>query len=474
MIKNSIVWWLQAQKSIYSYISLSFSQKKAIFKFLSKNLQEDTALYILVSWWADSMLTTHLILDYFFTQWRDTSNVYMLHYNHKQRSSADDEALFLQRYFSSFHVLVGTYEVQNHYGTEKHDTENTLRKERKAWIAKQLYNAPWSFYVCTWHNLTDRIETSYLHMARGASLHWLLNMSMVDKSIYDVWTENISMISQKFILPSYTLCALPTLRPLLTCTKKEITHICHKNNIPYMYDYTNNDIHVSKRNYIRKQLYREQKQTPCDFLGVRKKLYIYASRKKREVYKAWIILCPLRASIYRSLPSGAFYKTRIPKTCRQTFSLFLCLSCVSWVSNATIEEFTSFFIHSTSWWKYIQWRYMYICHGWLYVLYRPKKNILPQDITFSQTQPITNLCSYITWSGEYLFWDFIWKISCDRYTWCIIRFPVSWDRYGSSLLSRYIKKKSIPVFRRKYIPILVDKEQTVQAILPYKYLTCHM
>ncbi|MBU0625898.1 hypothetical protein KKG31_06155 [Patescibacteria group bacterium] len=84
------------------------------------------------------------------------------------------------------------------------------------------------------HNLSDRIESTFLNILRGASLKGFLSMD--------------------FAQSHPLLTGAKVMRPLISLSKKNILEICKKNNIPYITDKSNFDNTTSLRNKLRNKI----------------------------------------------------------------------------------------------------------------------------------------------------------------------------------------------------------------------------
>ena len=171
-------------------------------------------IIVWVSWWPDSMFLVFLLTNLL---WKE--NLIIAHYNHKFRKESDYEEKKLREIFSSYNFVSETYGWTDF-------SEANLRKHRYDFF-KKLWR--WNYYLALWHNLTDRIETSFLSLARWWGLKGFLNMKKIDKN-------------RKII------------RPLLDIPKNEITQKCDLFWIPYFIDKTNFDEKISKRNLIRNSI----------------------------------------------------------------------------------------------------------------------------------------------------------------------------------------------------------------------------
>jgi len=166
-----------------------------------------------ISWWPDSMFLYNFLKEKY---WKN--NLIIAHFNHKFRKESDIEEIKLKEFFEKEKVSF----VSERYNWNNFK-ENILRKARYDFFQKIWWG---KYFLALWHNLTDRIETTFLNIARWTWIKWFLNMKKIDnkRKIY---------------------------RPLLDLTKKEIQKKCDELNIPYFIDQTNFDNTISKRNLLR-------------------------------------------------------------------------------------------------------------------------------------------------------------------------------------------------------------------------------
>ncbi len=171
-------------------------------------------IIIWLSWWPDSMFLTFLLSKKF---WKD--KLILAHYNHNFRKDSEKEEKYLRDIFKNYDFVSNKY-------SWKDFKESTLRKARYDFFKKIGW---WKYWLALGHNLTDRIETSFLNLLRWWWLDWFLNMRKID-------------YSRKII------------RPLINIPKFDILKKCESLDIPYFVDYTNFDIKFSKRNLIRNKI----------------------------------------------------------------------------------------------------------------------------------------------------------------------------------------------------------------------------
>ena len=183
---------------------------------------------IAVSGWADSMFLSFLIYSFFANNNLDFNNLFFIHCNHKTRKETEQEQKFIEDFFDWLNLNIVIYS-----GNEK-KTENSLRNWRYSEFQKVIDKNKID-YIFTWHNLTDRIESSFMNVFRGSGLNGFLSMKFIDKSPL---LQNVQ-----------------TVRPLLSFTKTQIEEFYSKFNIPFFIDQTNLDSSTSLRNNIRLELF---------------------------------------------------------------------------------------------------------------------------------------------------------------------------------------------------------------------------
>ena len=172
-------------------------------------------IIIWLSGWPDSIFLTKLLSEKFWKQ-----NLILAHFNHKFRKESDLEEKKIKKIFKNRNLITWYYKWDCF-------TEKCLRQARFDFFKKVWWGKYW---LALWHNLTDRIETSFLNLLRWWWIDWFLNMRKVD-------------YNKKVI------------RPLLSLPKQDIQQKCDALNLFYFTDKTNLDISVSKRNLLRKILF---------------------------------------------------------------------------------------------------------------------------------------------------------------------------------------------------------------------------
>lgn len=172
-----------------------------------------------------------MYLMYELLQWRDEqqrspSLLHIMSCHHNTRENIEKELNTVQNYYHQ----CSRHRVQ--YNGDIYD-ENSLRKRRHQSFINLAHTIA-SKYLLLWHHGDDRIETTVLNMMRGCNINGIIAMKQVDSHFLD---------------PSIQI-----IRPLLSHTKQEILEYCHKLEIPYHIDPTNNISTTSQRNTVRKEL----------------------------------------------------------------------------------------------------------------------------------------------------------------------------------------------------------------------------
>lgn len=400
------------------------------FQLLDKYIIPDTKLVLWISWGPDSMYMFHIVKQYFKFRKLSTKNIIIAHFNHKSRKESDKEELFLKKYFKSY-----KFETKSYKG--KTFNERDFRKARYEFFT-DIINKNKPSILLLWHNLTDRIETSFLNMMRWCSLQWLLNMQEF---------ESIKLFWRWFDI----------LRPLLFLPKFEVQKLCDENKIPYFQDPTNLDISYSKRNFVRHNIIlpivdKSNKTNNWEINFFKSWENIYKQLSEKD-FKQDINLIPIKSSPYWK--SGRWY--RADTKIKDIFWLTVLLKKLWIYQNITrnlLDEFYKFISTSTAWYKYLQWVYFFKSHSQLFLI-KWKDDFWQKHI--EEQKKITKL-----W--EYKIWWFEINISDKGLEWWIIRFPKQWDKYRWKSLSKYLLNKKIPIFWRNFIPV-IEKDWKIQKIL---------
>lgn len=393
-----------------------------VFDRLWQYIFDDTKILVAVSWWPDSMLVSILLYQFFLLRGFDFNNLYYVHCNHKTRAETEAEEQFISTFFSGLNLSVGSYSGGDF-------SEDALRQWRYAFF-NDLIKKHNIRYLVTGHNLTDRIESSFMNMFRGSGINGFLSMKFMD-------TNNL-------------LEDANILRPILLYTKKEIENYCKKLDIPYVIDKTNLDKNTSMRNYIRLWLFphfeemsNKNTDDTCSFFDSMKQIY-RDIEKMETVENIWQFI-PIKKSWYWNADFA--YLWEIPVWFIDEKTLLIVLkkfNVYSDVSKNTLSDFLHFFHISAQWFKYINWLYFFVSNGKIYII-KAKQNFWEKNIEKSII--IDKLWEYDLWKERVIIKD-------NQYVWCELRYPRMWDKVGSKSWSQYCINKKIPVFWRNFIPVV--------------------
>ncbi len=341
------------------------------------------------------------------------SRLKICHYNHKQRVESIKEEVFLKKYFTIFwqNFLSDSY-------TWNKKKERDLRNARWDFFRKIIKeNGEW--IIVTWHNLSDRIETTFLNLLRGTNIPGIRNMSLFDK-------KN----------------GLTLLRPLINLPKNRILSLCNTYDIPYFIDPTNKNFSISKRNKVRYLIQKYITKNPKkDFLKNFRKLYSCLDNKLLNK-EEFLDIKKLKPSTYRHCKT--YISFTLPKNKKQLYFLFAYTQTLSGLTEARMVEFMNFF-QGRKWWKHVKWWYFFVSHGRWYSLNCPK------------------------YKGE-IFWNRAPEYICywknrEKF---IIRFARTWDKYRKKPLKKRMINKKIPVFWRNYLLlkiIFLENEEVFFSLL---------
>lgn len=161
--------------------------------------------------------------------------VVAVHFNHKIRASADQEALFVRQLCADWGIdfTEGSTDVPL-YAQQKHvSLEEAARICRYRFLfsvaAERSCQA-----VCTAHHADDQAETVLMHFLRGAGITGLAGMRV--RQLPNEWSH-----------------VVPLVRPLLMVSRAEISEQCAEESLPWIEDASNNDP-TFLRNRIRLEL----------------------------------------------------------------------------------------------------------------------------------------------------------------------------------------------------------------------------
>lgn len=122
---------------------------------------------VAVSGGADSILTASLLYNFFVKNKYDIQNLFFMHCNHQTRSGNASDEEFIRKFFEGIQVIITTRT------SNKKCTEAQLRDWRYGEFKKQTKKHMIDQLIFG-HNLTDRIESTFLNLLRGANLNGFL------------------------------------------------------------------------------------------------------------------------------------------------------------------------------------------------------------------------------------------------------------------------------------------------------------
>ncbi len=414
-----------------SLFSLHFPEKEQIFTILDKHFIGWTPIILAISGWSDSMLLATLVINYLLERWQDLSIVTILHINHKTRPETDNEELFIYEHFTALKVVSFVYKW-------KKKTEKVLRDVRLEFIRTYIWKLKKQVILMTWHNLTDRIETSLLHMSRGAGVDGIQNMKEAE-----------------IIKPSSKLQYL-LVRPLLWLTKDRITEICKTNKIPFVQDMSNFDSTTSKRNKLRNEILPQLtslggKSSWDSFWQSRQLLYNFLDTYNQPLEP---IFYKLSSSVYR-WHTSEYIRFELPTSLYETSYLLKQLDSNQQASYSFLQIFYKFLTKGTKGRLFFDNHYFFVAHKKLYVVKHTKK-FWEEEV--NKERKITTL-------GENKTGDFVRNITDQKLIGGTIRFPRQGDQRKGKRVKKRLLNKKIPLFWRNYIPV-IEQEGKIVAILP--------
>lgn len=148
------------------------------------------------------------------------------HVNHSKRKASDKEKLELEAFCNKNDVIFEYMKIEKYGDDNFHNEARNIRYQFFDEVVKK-YNAK---YLFTAHHGDDLMETILMRIARGSTLSGYAGFKKIVKK------------------EGYCLY-----RPFIGVTKKELVDYCHKYNIPYAIDDSNNSS-VYTRNRYRKEV----------------------------------------------------------------------------------------------------------------------------------------------------------------------------------------------------------------------------
>lgn len=386
------------------------SLKDQIISDIEKYITKTENIVVWVSGWPDSMYLITILKELYSRKWRKQDSIHIAHFNHWQRKKSIEEQNFLKKYFS-----YNTF-YRNTIVPKKWLSETKLRQERHLFF-DEVCKMAWSKSLFLWHNLTDRIESTLMNMVRWAWKDWLLSIKKTqDKRKYIIY------------------------RPLLDIDKVTIQKQCDINKIDYFIDATNKK-NITQRNILRNTIVPEIQ-----------KLHSWWEYNRYESWKSFYNLLENTWNKQNTIP----WEIHQPHPLRwATHRYSSHISQVSdddivalfrwkhYITKKTIWVIRDFIDHR-SWYLYIGWIYIFIIWDELHCI-DGKKDF------WKWKQPWTKkLLTH--WKLEYNWYTYTIK---KTRVWWTIRYPQEWDIYKKKRLLKILLNRKIPIFMRKFTPIIV-------------------
>lgn len=395
-----------------------------IYKLLDLVINYNSKIFIWLSWWSDSIYLLNIIEKYFIKNNLESKNIYILHYNHWYRSESIDEYNYIKKKYYDYNIKYSKYKWSDF-------SENNLRKNRYKFFYDTI-NKLWfnNNILFLWHNLTDRIETTFLNLIRWCDIEWFINM------------KNIEIINDKLIL-----C-----RPLLNITKSEIKDNCNLNNLKYFEDETNKDINFSQRNCIREKVLNNILDMWSNkFFDSFLQIYKYL---EKNVKINNIEFISIKKSKYWDV-LNSYYINKKNFEISDIVYIFKKLNIYNNIYKNTLLEFNNFFNKKWSWIKYF--------NGYTFIMANSNLYAFQWNMDFFRKDVKEKVFIKEKWIYE--IWDFKINIYNDNCIWWNILLWWTELKFNWKSVMYYLKNKKVPIFRRKYIPIIVKNWKVIDILV---------
>ena len=411
-------------------IKLKFAQEQKCFDVLQKTISPDENILVAISGGADSTLTACILYNFFVKQKYDLNHLFFIHCNHQTRRGNASDEKFIKKF------LEWTQTIIVKRNTNKKSNEGELRtwryQEFKLQIKKHKIHK-----LILGHNLTDRIESTFLNLLRWSNINGFIAMQMQE---------------QHHLLPETQI-----LRPIVQLTKAEILDICKHNKIQFVNDPTNNNDTTSLRNKLRNSVLPElyklaHKQTPTtnSFIQSIQEVYTQVEKSFQEQN---IILSPIKESNHRKT-KFAYQRIIDPQEINKEWVMQVMkqLNISSNITTPLLKERSAFLQKNESGYKYFNKTYLFKSHGKIYFISGP---LLFWEKTIASSQKITKLWTTTREGQNY-------EINKKEYIGGSIRFPKKGDRYKNKTRNEWCINQKIPIFQRNFIPIIVKENQIIK------------
>jgi len=153
------------------------------------------------------------------------------HMDHRMRPGSEEDARFVKAFAQSLRLrfIHDVSDVPEYIARERLSPEEAARKLRYRFLAQAARRLEYNV-IALGHQLNDRVETFLINLLRGAGLEGLAGMP-----------------------PTRVEGDLRYIRPLIECSREEISEFAHRRGLEYRKDPTNRDLRY-KRNRVRLKL----------------------------------------------------------------------------------------------------------------------------------------------------------------------------------------------------------------------------
>ncbi|MEF2176203.1 MAG: tRNA lysidine(34) synthetase TilS [Candidatus Absconditabacteria bacterium] len=394
------------------------------YKHFEKYLHSNMSFVLGISGGPDSMFMFFVLEKYLISIGFDLANLHIAHFNHRFRSESFGEVSILKDKFSNYNFHTQEYNGVNF-------TESDLRKARHEFFNQVLDNIQGDKVLVLGHNLTDRIETTFLNMLRGSSKEGLLNMKMYEKhKTYSIF------------------------RPLLDTPKDKIIDYCNDLGITYFTDLTNLDNSVSLRNKLRNgpieqliQLSNKSKDGNNKFFDSFRNLY---SILDDEVENK-IVLEEIELDENWNADYGFKLISQL-ENIQSLVNLFKQLRIYNNISNKNLLEIYNFLIKCNRGYKLFKGVYFFRSHGQTYIIKGP---LLFWQKRFADIKKIIKI-GYISIRNYNI------NIDKEEYLDCELGFFNSFDATIRGKLKKAFINKKIPIFKRMFTLVIVKDNKILK------------
>lgn len=212
-------------------INMPTSSQHPVLHYLQRFLQKRKVtgpILLAVSGGPDSICLLHAM-----TQLVDKDTLHIGHFNHRLRADASDADADYVRFLCHHRSLHFHLGQTDQLSPDQDGIESRARQLRYDWLSKVAEQSGCR-WVMTGHTVDDQAETVLHHLIRGTGWRGLRGIA---PSRYLPGTEE----------------KIRLVRPLLTCSRKDILDYLAKHNLAPRHDASNDDVRFT-RNRIRHQI----------------------------------------------------------------------------------------------------------------------------------------------------------------------------------------------------------------------------